>query len=99
METGLHCMKCDVEIYLTDDDDSDDEITENEQGLQPQLAKQGYISNDGDKYICINCILSNYIKHRTIAMVLGKEFEMIPLFEEMISKKYKSIRSLRHRYN
>ena len=90
METGLHCMKCDIEIYLTDNDDSDDEITE---------SKQGYISNDGDKYICINCILSNYIKHRTIAMVLGKEFEMIPLFEEMISKKYKSIRSLRHRYN
>ena len=55
--------------------------------------------NEGDKFICEDCILGNYMRDRTNAMISGKEFEMVPWLEEMIFKKYKSVRSLRHRYN
>ena len=52
-----------------------------------------------DKFICEDCILGNYMHHRTNAMISDVEFEMVPWLEEIIFKKYKNVRSLRHRYN
>ena len=88
----MTCIKCNttIEIYCNS---TGEEIT-----TADALATDG--SKDaGDEFICENCILRNYMQHRTNAMISGKEFEMVPWLEEMIFKKYKSIRSLRHRYN
>ena len=48
-----------------------------------------------DKFICEDCILTDYMSERTLCKATGKEFETIPELEELIAEKY-TFKSLRN---
>ena len=88
----MTCIKCNttIEIYCNS---TGEEIT-----TAGALATEG--SKDaGDEFICENCIVKDYMHHRTRCMIMGIKFKMIPELEELIAERYTSVKSLRHRYN
>ena len=53
-------------------------------------------------------LVKDYMHHRTMSMIMGTKFKMIPELEELVVERYTStgqaslsgsIKSLRHRYN
>ena len=77
--TEYKCIKCNTTIDICCDSTGE------------ELSN----TSPDDIFICENCVASAYMSKRTLCKATGKEFEMIPMLEKLVAKKY-TFKSLRN---